>query len=211
MKVCPRCGKTSEQVDFIDSLCVECYEPDFKVPTKIKITTGKETGKLLYKNQWIPYTDDNIKKVIESHIKGDFEDIEYDLDHNKLTVFIKVGNTLRPFERYVVFQIRRILEPHIAQLRAGYYEGIVQIRGNPQKIPWWRNRLVSFLERHKVGISNEKELKEGIDLYVTDKKKMPEIFHDLNLKFLRTNTLYGLKDGKRIYRDTFLIRVGEKK
>ena len=211
MKVCPKCGRTSDEIEFIGQFCVKCYEPDLEVPTVIKINIGKTTGKLFFKNKWFPHTDNNIKKIISSYIKGEFEEIDYDINTKTLTVFVKVGKNIFPFKRHVIVQFKPILEPNIAKLNSGYYEGIIQVRGKPGKVKWWANRIIKILSDYKVGIPETKVLKEGVDLYITDKNKVYKVLKVLRLKFLRTKTLYGLKDGHRIYRDTFLVRVGMQK
>ena len=211
MKVCPKCGRTSDEIEFVDNFCIECYQPDIKVPTKIIITVGKVTGKLYFKGKWIKNTEDNVKKIISSHIKGEFEDIDYDPKLRVLTVFVKVKDKVIPYKRHVVIRYKYSLEPEEAKLRSGYYEGIIQVRGKPGKVRWWVKRLMTLLSRARVGVSNVKELKEGVDLYITDKKKVPEVLRSAGLKFKTSRTLYGLKEGKRVYRETFLVRVTPKK
>jgi len=207
MKVCPKCGRTSDKIKFIGSLCIKCYNPDVKVPTIIKVTIGKQTNKILFKNKWIPNTENNLNKLISSHIKADFEDIKYNKANETLTIYIKVEGEIIPVNKHVTLRFRKILEPHIAKIRGGYYEGIIQVRGKKAKLKWWAGKIATHLKRHGISITKQEKLKEGIDLYISDKKKIPKLMHKLNLKFLRTKTLYGLKQGRRVYRDTFLIRI----
>ena len=208
MKVCPKCGRTSDEVEFIGQFCVKCYKPDLEVPTMIKINIGKTTGKLYFKSKWVKNNDSNLKRILSSYIKGDFEDIDYDWNGKVLTIFVKVGKKIVPFKRHVIVRFKPILEPNVAKLHSGYYEGIIQIRGKPSKVKWWVRKISNVLSGYNIGISNTKELKEGIDLYITDKNKVCKVLKMLGLKYLRTKKLYGVKDGRRVYRDTFLVRVG---
>ncbi len=209
MKVCPKCGAHSDNTQFVGPLCINCFNPEIKLPTKIKINIGKVTNKIKHRNKWIENSMENINKIIASYVKGNFETVEYNLDSQELTITIDVNETAIVLKRHLVVQLKPILEEHIAKIRGGYFEGIIQIRGKHSKIPYWSKKLIYALEYKDVSVSKVDDLKEGIDLYITDKKAVPSVLHKMNLKFLRTKSLYGVKDGHRVYRDTFLVRVGE--
>jgi nonsense-mediated mRNA decay protein 3 len=62
-------------------------------------------------------------------------------------------------------------------------------------------------------VTKEDERKFGTDLYLTNKKQLSGILAEVKKKFKVevkiSNTLYGRKDGKEVYRITALVRLKE--
>ena len=56
-------------------------------------------------------------------------------------------------------------------------------------------------------MSKYKELDEGIDIYVGSKKEASAALSILKRRPTISDTLYGVKDGRRVYRRTYCVRV----
>jgi NMD protein affecting ribosome stability and mRNA decay len=93
-----------------------------------------------------------------------------------------------------------------------YYEAILQIRPSSEKVEKCVKDLIS--KRKDVHITQEKSLKEGKDFYITSQKYARLLVSNLKDKFKGevkiTKKLFSQrKDGKKIYRSTFLFRLPE--
>jgi NMD protein affecting ribosome stability and mRNA decay len=56
-------------------------------------------------------------------------------------------------------------------------------------------------------VSKYVELPEGVDMYAGSKKAVAEVLGVLDLKPKISDKLYGVKDGRRVYRRTYCMRV----
>ena len=88
-----------------------------------------------------------------------------------------------------------------------YYEAILQLRDcNKEIVDFVKQKL----ETQELRIPKFKKLKTGIDFYVSDKTFIRNLGKELKNKFggywLPTATLWGEKNGKRVYRLTVLFR-----
>jgi NMD protein affecting ribosome stability and mRNA decay len=79
------------------------------------------------------------------------------------------------------------------------------LRGNWKEIRIWARRFKKALMKTTF-ISKEDELKEGINLYVGEGKKLLEVIKGFGLRWKTSRKLHGMREGKRLYRTTYLIR-----
>jgi len=93
-----------------------------------------------------------------------------------------------------------------------YYEAILQIRPNSENVIRFVNGVID--QRKDVFITKEDRLKEGTDLYITSQRYTRSLISRLKEKFggevTITKKLYSQrKDGKKLYRSTFLFRLSK--
>ena len=88
-----------------------------------------------------------------------------------------------------------------------YFEAIVQLRDVSQEVVTF---VEEELQRTNVKISKVKEMKNGLDYYLTDNNQAKALGRSLQERFggdfKMTSSLFGRKDGKEIYRVTILFR-----
>lgn len=123
-------------------------------------------------------------------IKGDIASVRYEGLPRVLTVRLKRKESLCDA---------------CSQKFSGYYEGIIQVRGRYARDPQFVDLLLKKLEKATF-VQKVVELKEGIDIYYGDRAITRSILSAMKLKPKVSNKLYGVKDGQRVYRTTFLIR-----
>ena len=72
---------------------------------------------------------------------------------------------------------------------------------------------MDYIRAYNIIVTKEDVRKFGIDLYLTNKKQLSGILTEVKKKFKVevkiSNTLYGRKDGKEVYRTTALVRLKE--
>ncbi len=102
-----------------------------------------------------------------------------------------------------------------SRMFGGYYECIVQIRGDNAFIRKMEEKLTTFVEKSNMPrafITKIERVRGGKDIYLGSKKIGKKFIKTLDKKqyILKMSTsFYGVKDGKRITRDVFLIRQRE--
>jgi len=205
--ICPRCGRSSSEVEFIDAFCIRCYPLDIRMPAKLEMEQCKRCGSIHLQGEWTSHGGGKIAKYVISKCKGDFESATYDSAKNVVIFTIRRGEGgAITVERPSPLEMKPAMCPTCNRISGGYYEGIVQLRGNPQKVAKKADELVRQLSK-KTFISKTEETDGGIDIYVGSSKVVLELMNRLGIRTLITKKLVGRSEGKRLYRTTFLMRL----
>lgn len=200
--ICPKCGRTSDNVRFIEAFCAECYPIRIETPDRITFEQCVRCDRIRFRGEWIPYNERKVTGYIVSKCKGDFETADYNFESQKAIFSVGGGSKI---ERGVIFELKKTICQQCSRVSGGYYEGIVQLRGNRAKIEKQAKMIIDRLEKVTF-ITKTEEKDGGLDLYVGNSKPMVKLMVDLGVKTTITKKLAGQDQGKRLYRTTYLIR-----
>lgn len=204
--VCPKCGKTSDRIGFIDAFCVNCYPISIRVPPKIEIEQCKACEKVRLRGEWVPYSRKTISDYVAGKCRGDFQHAEYEPEEGVvLFTLIRDGKELK-VRRNIEVEMKTVMCRQCSRISGGYFQGLIQLRGDRKKVGKLAEKLLSRLEK-RTFITKEEEKDGGLDLYVGNSKAVIELVAELKMKALITRKLVGVQQGKKLYRTTFLIRV----
>jgi NMD protein affecting ribosome stability and mRNA decay len=196
---CARCGKTGK---LIDSLCKDCYLEKNKVAyaNKENLITCSICGKWSSKSKW---TD--LETAVSNIVKcrGKIQKMILGVDSKFITVTVKTKIDGKMIDCVLdkKIKIRKISCPDCLRQRGGYYESIVQMRGK------WEKHMGKLKQDQ---ISRIEETKEGPNILFVLKKDARRFVESLgsnNTKY--TYKLIGERNGKRIYRQTVLVRIDD--
>ena len=204
--VCPKCGRTSDRIKFIEAFCIECYPANIKIPKKTRIEQCKSCQKIRIKGEWTPYSRRKIADHVTGRCKGDFASVEYHPEEGTITFTILKDDNESKVERSVNVEMKTVMCRNCSRISGGYFQGIIQLRGDPERIEKYARTLIKNLER-KTFITKTEEKDKGLDLYVGSSKAVVETMSELRMKALITKKLVGTQRGRRLYRTTFLIRL----
>ncbi|HIH23061.1 TPA: hypothetical protein HA238_05000 [Candidatus Micrarchaeota archaeon] len=209
--ICPRCGAKSSEKEFIDSFCVDCSEVKIKSPKEnyFKIVRCKQCERALLKGEWQKASFSDIEAFIASKFKGEYERAEYSLQNGAVTFYVKKGEKIHSFEKRFKVDVGTGTCPDCGRISGGYYEAIIQVRtddGNKTRIAQYATALEKRLSE-KTFVSKVDEKKEGTDLYIGSSKAVVQYLHNSEIRALITRKLFGRREGRRLYRTTFLIRI----
>ncbi|VVB66627.1 NMD3 family protein [Candidatus Gugararchaeum adminiculabundum] len=209
-KICPKCGASSENTDFFGSFCSSCYlkKTDLKFPKKFLLETCKLCGRMLILSAWADYDEEKIHQLVASRCKGPFESVGVFLgeDSVKLTFNFKKGGSELSVKKALPLERKVTTCPNCSRKSGGYFEAIIQLRGNRNRFPSMQEKLKRILEKSTF-ISKIEELPEGIDLYVGGREDAKKALGLLGLKPSSSNTLAGERQGQRLYRTTYCVRL----
>jgi NMD protein affecting ribosome stability and mRNA decay len=96
---------------------------------------------------------------------------------------------------------------HCSLKAGGYYEALIQLRGDPKRVGHMADNITAFAERYSAFVSKREEMKFGIDLYVSNKEVAGAYFSTRKLKPTKSYTLYGMRSGKKVYRNIYSLRL----
>ncbi len=203
--ICVKCGKKAIKNEIF---CVDCFPISIKVkPIKMFFCSRCRRYRL---KEWKALSKEELKDHLIGKIKvnpGVIVDAELDFKNKKATLFI--AHSDNEFKREINFDIEfvRTICTRCSKKAGGYFEAIIQLRGNKEKFPYLFKKIEKMLVKKGEFISKVEERKEGIDIFTSSSKLSREILNELGLSYKMSRKLHGLKEGKRIYRLTLAVRV----
>ena len=231
---CVECGK--EGKIFRDGSCLECYLKTHNFtegPETIELTICPHCNSYKFKNSWYSeHIGDILRRIVKSNFKISKELDK--LDINTVCKDTKDGLNCNVFisgflddieileEHNVNFHFNKVVCDICSKRFGGYHEAIVQIRAENRKLKEEElkqveisiNGLVEDIQAkgdRSLFISDIAEAHGGLDYYISEKsaglviaKKIQEQFGG---EIKQSSKNVGMKDGKQIYRMTYLIRI----
>lgn len=210
MKFCFVCGKKTDKL--VEGYCEECYSNKFellKVPEEVTVKMCSRCGRIKYRNVW---REMEVEDVLKDKVKILGKDVSLRIEKNeKIHVFakgfLKDSKKLKREEHEIRLKINKVVCPSCSRRSGGYYEAILQLRGDVDK-------AMDFLDDQ---LANEKSVyrieraKNGIDIYLDSTHLANSLSHLLKKRFKarvrKTYRLFTRKEGKDIYRSTIVVRI----
>ena len=69
------------------------------------------------------------------------------------------------------------------------------------------SKVNKYFERHQEFVTKIEQIDNGYDMYLSSKKLVTAFLSLMNIKATVSYTLHGLRKGKKIYRNTYSIRL----
>jgi nonsense-mediated mRNA decay protein 3 len=198
-KICPVCGRSSNEVEFIDKFCKDCFVKHrglATIPDKIEFTFCNICGSYKYLGQWTSGLD-TLEETLDSYLKiyiteklkpiepikdvyvKKIEFIEKNQSHIKAKIILEASykNLNLSEEKLVDIKLNNTICPTCSSIKTSRgYNAIIQIRGYPNKIS---ESLYSEIKKqiNKIVTLSRGEIikveeikKDGFDLYIKDNK-----------------------------------------
>ncbi len=206
MEFCIKCGVKRGERPFVGAVCIECYEPKVKVPSKVEVKQCSRCKRYWIKGEW-SRDEKALEGWIAGKVKGSFVKALPLLEEDKVVVYFEADDGSIFSKAYPVkFTVKRVMCEECSRIAGGYFEAIIQLRGDWERIREIAPHIVRAL-RKKTFLTKVEEKKEGIDLYVGSSKAAYEVVTSLGVTYKISKKLHGMKEGKRLYRTTFSIRL----
>ncbi|MEM3245136.1 MAG: NMD3-related protein [Candidatus Micrarchaeaceae archaeon] len=204
---CPQCGRSSDEVEFIGDFCIDCIIGMAKkyIKKEIVVNICRNCNMLIAGNSREELNGMNIAKKLNNPKVGlEVKDAAYG---NMLLVTFKYTTNSHSvdFSQEIKVKVKTGLCNICRRVKAGYYEAIVQLRGGNAKA--MLDAIEGYIEANGTFISKIEGVGDGYDIYIGDKKIASAFFSAYKLKPERSYTLYGMKNGKKLYRNTYLLRL----
>jgi nonsense-mediated mRNA decay protein 3 len=205
MLICPKCGRSDREVKFLDAFCVDCYPFNLKIPDEVEIEFCKRCNRMRIKGEWMPYNRKKLERHIASKARGEFESVEYNSEKGEFVFTVRKGDVSVEVKKPFIFDKKVVICPDCSKIAGGYYESIIQLRGNRKKVAKYSKILTKMLKR-RTFITKTEEKHGGVDIFAGSTRVVLEAVAELGLRAKITRKLVGTKEGKRAYRATFSIR-----
>lgn len=200
--ICPKCGISNTKKEFIGAFCVDCLPIKLQIPDELAFRICKKCSKIMLHGSWHPFREKDLTKYVLSKCKGEFSDGTFNLETGELVLDVKGKKIIKKID----VNIDSNQCSQCSRISGGYYQAIIQFRGDRKKIEKIAEIMYKKLQKTTF-VSKTEEKDEGLDFYVGNSKAVLMIVTDLRLRALITKKLIGRDEGKRLYRTTFAIRI----
>jgi len=204
---CPTCNRSSADVHFYGDFCETCTleRLSHKLHDEVQVMVCKRCGRIKLNNQAVEKDD----AALEELLAKSFKDFEIKLlsttQDSALIELNKYDEDIRGIRKEVLLRYKKFMCQKCNRQSAGYYEGVIQLRGNPEKCARMLHRLEKYYFERDEFISKIEKVNNGVDLYVSSKKLASGFMAERGLKPTMSYELYGLRKGQRLYRNTYAL------
>ncbi len=199
---CIKCGKR-EAVK--NNLCEECFLESYEVYKfkDVKISICPKCQKKTIK----PY--DSVEDFLKAKIKGHVTVSNVTLDEGNRIIHYTIlpDGFIHSLQVEKPITILKDLCQDCSRLASGYFEAIIQLRGDKERIEKTYFKVEKKLLANQTRIVKVEQLKEGLDLYVFSTRITGMVLSFLKLKFETSKKLAGRINGRNVYRTSFLVRL----
>jgi nonsense-mediated mRNA decay protein 3 len=221
MKSCPRCGKPESDFaePFLGAFCPDCFSSKselFEVKPPLELERCQKCGKARITGEWVYPSAERIGEYLSAKIRSSHKfkltDCKLAVDDpSQLQATIRLEFVLPQGSTAEKKTTRTIaLLPTMctgcSQKSGGYFEAIIQLRGDPEKIAR-KAALIKAMIGNDSFVAKVEELKEGLDIYVGSFRSATNVLSRLKLSYTQANKLAGKKRGKNLYRRSYCVRL----
>ncbi|VVB57460.1 NMD3 family protein [uncultured archaeon] len=215
-RICPRCGISESQRPFIDELCVECRLKGLRAkwPSELQFTRCPKCGKIWRERAWKQTAPSLIAAQVQDKMERAGLEGHYNIEAGVWEGVWRTGardpktgaEVLVPYTHVVRISYTGNQCTDCERSSGNYHEAIIQLRGDEVRVNSALKRLTRRLERVTF-VAKIEPMHGGQDIYVGVKKDVENILRREGYKFERNEKLVGQKEGGRLYRSTFLVRL----
>jgi nonsense-mediated mRNA decay protein 3 len=207
------CGKKTDKL--IEGYCTDCYKKEkesLKIPEKFSFTVCSKCKRFKINNKW---KWKEIMNLVRE--KADLKsDVRLSLEKYNNTNYIFVADSGKGRKYEIRVHLNRIMCPDCTRRHGGYYEAILQVRGDEELIDekvidFIENKFLELEKSDKRAFFRVKETKGGLDFYIGSKAAANKVSKLLKMRFgadiKKSFKLYGKKEGRNVYRNVISARI----
>ncbi|OGS42510.1 MAG: hypothetical protein A3K67_07490 [Euryarchaeota archaeon RBG_16_62_10] len=231
---CVECGREEE---LVGSLCRECYSrkhAQATLPDHVDLTLCAHCSSMLTERGWDDVgsvreaVDIALEQAVvvskDAHV-SDMKVQLTELDERNIEARVSVLVTAHerefPRELRTIVRLKRGSCGECSKQQGKYYEAILQVRGPERSLPEMASDEIERLVRDRVAglrkgsrevfLSRVEHVKGGLDFYFSTigaaRGVAKELQDSLCAEYKESSSLWGRRDGKEIYRMTFMVRL----
>ncbi len=209
-KYCPTCGNSSDKVRFYGNFCEDCTKRKFSedLIESAEVIRCKRCGRIKSRGVFVPPNGQNLAAAIKQVFKHkDVKLIDYSEDSALIDLSSLTDNGTVNIEHRIKLMYKKVLCDVCYKKACNYHEALMQLRGNPDKIEKIMQRLTKYYEIHDQFISKIETADGGLDVYLSSKALAKLFVMKQRLHPETSFTLAGVKNGQRVYKNTYAIRL----
>ncbi|MEM4114164.1 MAG: NMD3-related protein [Candidatus Micrarchaeaceae archaeon] len=209
-RICPRCGRSSNEVKFFGAFCEDCTKAMLieALPKRVTVTRCKRCGRIKAGTGFVEQSNAALAVAVAKFFKGYSVDVQGS-DGNSIEVKLTKKTNEGDIEISARLNIdyENTLCDACFKKAGGYYEAVLSITGDHGKAARLVDSLRNYVEAKGGFITKIAESADGYDVYLPDKRLARSFIEMMHLKPSVSYKLAGLKGGRRAYRNSYYLRV----
>ncbi len=223
-RVCPTCGASENEKQFVTAFCIDCFAKQrqpLETPKETAFTLCTNCKRIRVSGEWLAARRGESEREFEQRVLKEqilkktrlargVELLHASVERRKNFAFLHAvfsleGKRFEASARVRVEEERRACEDCVKKA-SGYYEAIIQVRGERQRVARVARRLERVLNAETFFVEAVAR-KEGVDLLVGSKQAALQTLSRTGLAYSLSLKLVGVREGKRVHRVTACVRV----
>lgn len=212
MKHCPICDRASDRFRFYGEICEVCAGKKLaeKLPKEVSVVVCRDCGRMRVSGSFEEPSQENMQRLLAAAIRQYSVRLLAATDDMVRVAVTDEKTGGLTVEHDIKLLFGRTLCEKDSRRRAGYYEAVVQFRGDEGKVSRTAASLQKFVERNNGFITRTEQKEHGMDIFVSDKKLARAFIMARRLSFKSSFKLQGERHGKRLYRNTYFVTLGRR-
>lgn len=209
-KHCPICNRSSEDIKFYGEFCEICASDKLreKLPDTVEVERCKICGKIRTREGMREENRQSVHLVLQSRIKNYvIHVLEYEPGKAVIEAVEEGRHGKLTASKDVILTYKKITCESCYKKIGGYHEAVFQLRGDPERIQRFIERFTRWLENREEYIARVDKAEGGVNAYISSKTAANAFIHEREIVAKASYTLMGLKNGKRVYKNTYAIRL----
>jgi nonsense-mediated mRNA decay protein 3 len=214
LKYCPICNTASDKSEFVGEICISCFRKKglHNLPGKLEIARCKRCGRVKSPLGWRWDKEATLNAIAERGLKTknykvSLKSLDYKAGKATAVFTTEVDGKSVDIEKEIELEVKNAICDACYKKAAGYYEAVVQIRGNLGKVETVIGRLTRYLEKRNAFVAKIDEYSYGSDVFTSDKKMTQSFLDGYRLHARKSFQLYGVKNGKKVYRHIYSVEL----
>ncbi|WP_456477945.1 60S ribosomal export protein NMD3 [Geoglobus ahangari] len=226
---CASCGRESEYP--VCGRCLSARIIPVDVPPVVEVTRCSRCGEYRL-DRWRATSleeavEYHLSKGVRVHEELHVDEIDFEPVGEEVGRYVfRLSGMLRDYpysyETFFEVRVRKIACERCSRQAGGYYEAIIQIRASnrslkDEELETISEMIAGSVEREhsnpRAFISKIEERREGVDVYIGDKRLAQKIARNIARAFgaemKESSKIAGREDGRDFYRFTYLVRLPE--
>ncbi|MEM3554991.1 MAG: NMD3-related protein [Candidatus Micrarchaeaceae archaeon] len=209
-KLCPRCGRSSNDVKFYGAFCEDCARAMLieSLPKRVRVKRCKRCKRIRAGPSFLELSNAALAVAVARFFKGYSIEVQGSSGN---TIDVKLAKKTHDGNIEVSARLGIEYESTLCDAcfkkAGGYYEAMLSIRGDHERASRLAESARNYFEAKGSFITRMDESDNGYDIYMPDKKLARSFLEMMHLKPSASYKLAGLKSGKKAYRNSYYLHV----
>ncbi len=215
LKYCPTCSRSTDDARFIGEFCEFCVIEKISagIQDKAQIDRCRSCERIRTPEGFDDFSLEAMAESLKHELHlGQCEVKVTAFDTHTMQAAVRITSEYEDervtFEKQVHVKFRRMMCQRCYRQSSGYYEALVQLRGNERTVENVAASITKFIEARGSFLSKTEKVRGGYDVYIGDKEAANQYFMLHNtLRPTRSYKLFGVKKGKKLFRNIYALHM----
>jgi NMD protein affecting ribosome stability and mRNA decay len=207
---CATCNRSEKDFKFYGGFCEVCAAKRLgdKLPKLIELERCKRCGRIWVNGRFADPNPKALEEAIAQKMRGyRIHLIDNDDEGALLDITEEKEQGGVSTEKRIAVKVKTRTCDDCYKRASGYWEALIQLRGQRDRVERLAARMERYISKSAAFISKTEDVETGKNIYISSKTVASGMISHMELKYTSSFTLYGIKNGKRVFRNTYAIHL----